>query len=81
MAMSPNIADRELKKFEEDADGNPAIRTIIKKAVDEDGDQQEYTAFNHALVDNSEWGSLFHECLKELKKINFQLAYITGQEL
>ena len=80
MTLPPNIADREIRKFVEDSEGNVGVRLGPNAIKDDDGNVLGLDKFSQARVlDERVLASV--QCNSDLlRKILFQLESITGIE-
>ena len=79
MAMSPNVGDRELHKFEEDANGDTTVRVTVAQTKDGDGDKQKINEDGSALIASADIEQTLSGMLTYLKIIAYQLSVVTGE--
>ena len=81
MALPPNIADREHRKFVEDADGNVSVRIGPNSIRDSDGNELSLDSYGMAQTHDRQVMTQLKEMTDLLKDIRFQLQLITGAEI
>jgi hypothetical protein len=81
MALPEQLGDREYQKFEEDADGNVAVRIGPNAIRDSAGNELDLNSFGMAQVYDKQVMTQLKEMTDILKDIRFQLQLITGAEI
>jgi hypothetical protein len=78
MALPDQLGDREYQKFEEDADGNVAVRIGPNAIRDSDGNELDLNPDGMAQVFDRQVMNQLKNIEEVLEDIRFHLRIITG---
>ncbi len=77
MALPPNIADREHRKFVEDGDGNVSVRIGPNAITDSSGNSLDLNEYGMAQVYDRQVMAQLRQITDVLIQIRQQLQFIT----